>query len=743
MIFHLDKNKKLTESNIDSVFNFIKACEKQAYDVETTGLNTRKDKIIGFGISNHEEGYYVCHLNYENLELVEKLSFSLCVAVLQALVGKKLVMWNGSFDSRFTLNFFGVDLISSLWSEGMLSKHTCDEEFPFGLKQVAKKLYGNDATEEQKLMKESIKKNGGSVKEYFKADLELMARYCITDCILTYRINEKYVKEMDNQGLTSFYFEDEVMPLYRKVTIPMELKGVPVDIELLKSSQIDIEKDIEKLEYKIQEAIKPNLELFTNWILWKDYPPKRTGGFAQYIAKYYELDLPLTASKKYSFAKKYLEELEESIGKTFLLGGAYLPDKDVQKIQMLMWEDNKESEYMFNLNSIYHKKKLFFDTLNEEPLSRTPTGQPQCDDNFLEKMSAKYEWASLWQDYNKLAKIKGTYIDRFIDNQEDGIFYPSFFQHRTVSGRYGSDLQQLSRPKEEGELSPVVLKYNNRIRKFFIAGDGYKFIDSDYESLEPHVFAHVSGDEKIKDIFRRGDDFYSSVAIEVEDLKNVSANKQADNYLKKVNPVMRQNAKPYSLGIPYGLEEYALHMTLGCSKKEAAQKISNYRTRFSTLSDWMDASNAKVVKDGFIKIESGRIRHFPSAPNIWYAHGKYILDSLKLYSMFSGNPIKYKQMKYLRKKLKNMLDNGKNIQIQGLGASIVNRACIQISREIKRKGSSAYICCQTHDQIIVRCIESEALLWKEKVQYFMENTYKISLPLKAPAEIGDNFYDAH
>ncbi len=138
-------------------------------------------------------------------------------------------------------------------------------------------------------------------------------------------------------------------------------------------------------------------------------------------------------------------------------------------------------------------------------------------------MANKYKWASLLRDYNKLNKIKGTYIDRILDNQENGIFYPSFQQHKTVSGRYGSDLQQLPRPLEENQASEVVRKYNNEIRKLFIAGENYVFIDSDYESLEPHVFAHVSGDERLKDIFRSGCDFYSTIAIATEKLDGVSA----------------------------------------------------------------------------------------------------------------------------------------------------------------------------------------------------------------------------
>ena len=91
----------------------------------------------------------------------------------------------------------------------------------------------------------------------------------------------------------------------------------------------------------------------------------------------------------------------------------------------------------------------------------------------------------------------------------------------------------------------------------------------------------------------------------------------------------------------------------------------------------------------------------------------------------------------------NYLNNGKNFQIQSLAASITNRACIAIARELKRKGVDGHVCAQIHDQIIVRVPKSEAKQWQKTVQFLMENVYKLSLPLKAPAEIGVNFADAH
>ena len=132
-----------------------------AYDTETTGLNTRKDTIIGFGISQEFKGFYFCHKYYENGKLVDGLSKEECLVILNLLISKKLIMWNASYDSRITLSFFGVNLMNSLWAEGTVAKHLVDESGSFRLKDAAVKVYGDQEKAPQKDLNEDIKSKGG------------------------------------------------------------------------------------------------------------------------------------------------------------------------------------------------------------------------------------------------------------------------------------------------------------------------------------------------------------------------------------------------------------------------------------------------------------------------------------------------------------------------------------------------------------------------------------------------------
>lgn len=306
---------------------------------------------------------------------------------------------------------------------------------------------------------------------------------------------------------------------------------------------------------------------------------------------------------------------------------------------------------------------------------------------------------------------------------------------------------QLPRTAEDGQFSPIVTKYRNLIRTLFIARENHAFIDADYESLEPHVFAHVSKEQGIIDIFERNDDFYSTIAISTEGLKGISASKKADNYLGKVDKARRQKAKAYSLGIPYGMEDYALHKNIGVSQKEAASLIKGYLTAFPRLAAWMDHSNTTALEAGKITTESGRVRRFPQLEKIQETWDiKLLQNSLDLWHAHHEDEEKYAKAKKARGALKNCLNNAKNFQIQGLSASIMNRAAIKLNRALAENKLDAKIILQVHDQLVVECKKSDATLVQsitQKVMEGMAEEFKLLVKLKAPAQIGTNLADAH
>lgn len=721
-----------TYAEYKSAIQFIKSNKILAYDIETTGVNWRQDKIIGIGFGNAEQGYYLPLLKWDNIgvKLMPVAAAQYLIPVLQALSGAQLIAWNAGFDIRFTKYQLNFDLLPNLLADVMLLKHTADEEFPFGLKEVAAKIFGQSAKDEQQAMKESIKFNGGHGKEYYKADMYLMGKYCVQDCILTFKLFNHYLPIVKREK-TYQYFIDEVMQLLKTVTMPMEERGVHLDMSLIEANRAAIQKDMDKLEEDIQSKISLYLRSFEEWFLNKDYPPTRSGVFAQGIAEYAELPLPRTATGDFSLAAKQLNSLPQSHFKDVLLHNCYLKEEYIEPVQRLLFSKTGQ-KYMFNILSTHHLKKLFFEVLGERPVSTTDKGNPQIDDEFLQLMAEKYDWAAQLIEYRKLTKLSSTYMQRFLDEQENGKFYPDFKQHRTVSGRLGSDLQQLPRPIKGDSLHA---HYTNQIRKFIVAGPGNVLIGADYSSLEPTIFAHLSGDPALQNIFNAGSDFYSTVAIQTEQLHNVTADKLASNYLGTSNPEARQKAKAYALGIAYGMTGYKLHFELDIPKSEAEELVKKYLHAFPFLAAWMEESKAFAKKHGYIRVPGGRVRHLPHAKWIYDKHGDDILDSLKLWKNYHDDPARYSKMKELRKRYINELNNAINVQVQGLAARLVNLACIRIEQKLKEQNLSAGIVMQVHDEIVIECSENCADQVSKIMQQEMENVQKLSVPLIALPKI--------
>jgi len=724
------------------VQDFINSNDKLSYDLETTGLNPRQNLIMGIAITNADSGYYIVLREFINGELVIRISDSDILPVLSSLHSKKLFMWNASFDCRFTQSQLNVDLTTALYADGMLAKHTVIEDaYSYALKTTAAELYGDDATTEQKLMKESIKANGGSPTEFYKADTEILGKYAIQDGILTYKITEHYLAQIELEGLTKFFFDDEVMPLYKHVTIPMEANGIPLDLEKMQAAKKEIRKDITNLELKVQELIKPHCSLFEKWYLNYHFPVKTTGPFIQALAEIMDCKLPKLATGKFSFAAKHVAALPDTDVIKRFLGGYRLQDSTVSAVCQKL----QGSEPMLNLSSKHHLKKIFFDTLNLEPVSRTDKGNPQADEKFLESIKDQFDFVAPLIEFNKLSKIEGTYIDRFLEAQENGMFYPSFFQHRTTSGRYGSDLQQLPRPLElEDEPSALVRYHNNKVREFFIAGLGHKFLDADYNSLEVVVFADDAGDEALLDVIKTGKDFYSQTAIEVHGLQaDYSADKKASNFLKILKPKLRQDAKAYALAIRYGCGSWKLSHTLNISQNEAEAIIRKYFTNFPGLKRAMDNYEKQAKVNGFVVSKAGRKRHLGRVKELYDKYSDDLADSLELWKKYHEVPSQYARMKELRREYNNLINNALNFPIQSFATSIVNQSAIRLAKYIKENKLNAYICAQIHDQLVVRCADKDVPRLQPKMKEIMENTFTLKAPLTANPEISNNLREGH
>lgn len=759
-----------SKETLKDLLEHIRNSDLVAYDTETNSLNPRKGLIIGFSVSGEiGKGYYMPIREWKEDRLQEIIidgtnADKLAKFAISQLLQKKLIMHNASFDVRFTKNFYGIDLLPALHADTGLLVHTVREEGafgfgnPFGLKSIAKMVQADiglnveeEANEEQLELKASIKANGGSTSkdnfEIFKADMHILAKYAAADTDLTLRIYHHFLKLLKEENLEKFFFEEEVMPLYREVTVPMEDHGVRVNVPLMEEIKAKILIDLKNYAELVTKALL-NEPMIRGWIIDRaveTYPPKSKGSFAQRLLEQTGTNL-IKSDKtgKYTLNKSSLTAMEESPVKYYLLTGdeSHLTKDQIVRVSISLLKEDNDGQF-FNIQSKDQLGKIAFDVLGLKPLSSTTKGKAQFDEDMIQSISDKFEWAKYLRIYNKLTKIKSAYIDRFLDSSEEGRFYPYFKQNGTVSGRYGSDLQQLPKPLEPGQDEDIIIEYTNIVRAFFICDDGHKLLDTDYASLEPRIFAAVAGDQGLKDIFANDWDFYSTIAIKAEKLEGVSPDTKAPNYLKKLDPVKRQTAKSYSLGIAYGMSGYALAMTLGIPTKEADKLVEGYLEGFPELKKWREDSRAFVKENGYVKNKVGRIRHLPIAKKIYDKYQDQLITDWR-FRKEKEREFGVELVTKYYKDYKNALNNCLNFQIQSYAASVVNRAAVQINRKFKQENIQGQVIAQIHDQLICQVKDGDTKRACEIVQYCMENTTILEgVQLIAEPEITINFRDGH
>ena len=156
-----------------------------------------------------------------------------------------------------------------------------------------------------------------------------------------------------------------------------------------------------------------------------NYPVSHKGNWAQNLIQRYSMPIPKSEKTgKYSLTAKHINELEDSNVKQFLLTGDDTLIEDVEKyrISMSLWKESNDGDYI-NIQSKKHLGEIVFGYMGIQPKvsgANTKSGRAKFDMNMVEDLAKEYPWAENLRIYNKLLKIKSTYVDRFRDRQEAG-----------------------------------------------------------------------------------------------------------------------------------------------------------------------------------------------------------------------------------------------------------------------------------------------------------------------------------
>ncbi len=401
---------------------------------------------------------------------------------------------------------------------------------------------------------------------------------------------------------------------------------------------------------------------------------------------FYDIEMPLAA---------VLYRMEE---RGMLIDRAGLLDfsKELDgAIKSYTAEIYSQAGHEFNISSPKQLAAVLFDELGLPSFKKTKSGY-STNAEVLEKLYPYHPIIGLILDYRQVAKLKSTYADGLPAAADgDDRIRTSFNQTVTATGRLSSTEPNL-------QNIPIRTELGSRMRKYFPAPSGRLLIDADYSQIELRLLAHISGDRLMTEAFIEGADIHTATASQVFGVPE-----------SEVTPEMRKRAKAVNFGIVYGIGEYSLSQDLKIPKKQAADYIHAYKSKYIGVEEYLSATVEQAYRNGYVVTMSGRRRYIPE------------LSSPKASVRAFGERV------------------AMNSPIQGSAADIIKIAMIKVEDALEASGLDAMLIMQVHDELIVEASEKDAEAAAAILKREMESAANLSVPLTAEVNIGKNWLECH
>ena len=487
--------------------------------------------------------------------------------------------------------------------------------------------------------------------------------------------------------------------------------------------------DFEKLvERHCDAKLTPEKELLgvgKSKISWSQAEPEKTMPLlaerADYAMRLWQIYKPKLAQEKLLTIYEKMERpllpiLADIESKGIRVDKAYLQNLSTEfktHIASLEQEIHALAGEEFLIGSPKQLGEILFDKLGITGGKKSKkSGQYSTGVEILEELAAQghiiAEKVLQWRMYEKL---RSTYTDALVEQiAADGRVHTTLQQTVASTGRLSStdpNLQNIPIRTEEGK----------RIRKAFIAADGYKLIAADYSQIELRLLAEMADMEVLKDAFRKGHDIHAATASQMFGIP-----------LEEMTAEYRRRAKTINFGIIYGISAHGLAVRLGIERADAAKFIDQYFEHYPGIRTYMEAKKQEARDHGYITTLFGRRVYIKGI-----------------------NEKNYNLRAFAERQ-------AINAPLQGTAADIIKRAMIEIHNhyhsplagESKSLGDSrsdwvggVKMLLQVHDELLFEMPEAIAEAETATITKIMQQAAHLSIPLTVEAEIGNNWGEIH
>jgi DNA polymerase-1 len=351
----------------------------------------------------------------------------------------------------------------------------------------------------------------------------------------------------------------------------------------------------------------------------------------------------------------------------------------------------------FNLGSPKQLQQIFFEKLGLPVIKKTPKGQPSTAEPVLQELALDYPLPKVIMEYRGLSKLKSTYTDQLPKQiaQSTGRIHTSYHQAVTATGRLSSSDPNL-------QNIPIRTHEGRRVRRAFIAPDGYKIMAADYSQIELRIMAHLSQDKGLIHAFKNGLDIHKATAAEV-----------FGGAVSDVSDDHRRSAKAINFGLIYGMSAFGLSRQLNISRGAAQDYIDLYFSRYPGVKDYMERTRALAAEQGYVETIFGRRLYLPEI----------------------------RASNFQRRQAAER--TAINAPMQGTAADIIKKAMINVHGWLASSKLDTRMTMQVHDELVLEVPEENIQEVASGVENLMFSAVELCIPLVVETGIGDNWDEAH
>lgn len=351
------------------------------FDTETNTLRVHgpnsKFKLVGMSISwGKYNNYYIPTGHYFD---EDQISIKMLVKYLKPIFERTDITLSG-YNIKFDMHVLariGIEVKTPYIFDSMIASWICDENTPNGLKDnsqmilgISQEHFGDTLASVTTEEKKSVGLKASQKPTFDLVRIENGAPYALDDAYYTWELYLYFLDQLEKEKMDKIYFK--TYPQFITTLFRMEERGIDVDVPKLKQMGVDMQLDLDDLEYKMIELAGVQMNLGS------------TQELVQLLFGYDNFKNPKEHILKYTF--------DFPVESTTAKGVPQVNSATLEKLAKKDYKTKRKQEGV--------------------------------------------QFCKMLLEYKKLSKLKSAFVDGLLEQlYEDGKAHPSFHPVGTDSGR--------------------------------------------------------------------------------------------------------------------------------------------------------------------------------------------------------------------------------------------------------------------------------------------------------------------